>query len=233
MKNLGFIGAGNMAEALIRGLIEGRIFKPADLIASDADLKRRQLIKRRLKIETTADNRAVVHEAAACLIAVKPQQIDEVLADALRFVVSLRIRVRETFDQAYLLGVQSWPIVLLTSLFTGMVFSLDSAVQAVNYGVGNLVGGVVAFCENGSGEEPVTDTASSRMAGRAMPFTSPAVVLVVPEPNGEPNWPAAATGRPRSGPRSVIGTAAESTARHGRGQRAHDGPGRSSSGPLG
>jgi pyrroline-5-carboxylate reductase len=81
MKKLGFIGAGNMAEALIRGLIESRIFKPADLIASDADLKRRQLIKRRLKIATTADNRAVVHEAAACLIAVKPQQIDEVLAD--------------------------------------------------------------------------------------------------------------------------------------------------------
>ena len=53
--------------------------------------------------------------------------------------------MRETLDQAYLLGVQSWAIVLLTSLFTGMVFSLESAVQAVQYGVGNLVGGAVAF----------------------------------------------------------------------------------------
>jgi phospholipid/cholesterol/gamma-HCH transport system permease protein len=53
--------------------------------------------------------------------------------------------VRETIDQAYLLGVQSWAIVILTSLFTGMVFSLESAVQAVQYGVGNLVGGAVAF----------------------------------------------------------------------------------------
>jgi phospholipid/cholesterol/gamma-HCH transport system permease protein len=35
--------------------------------------------------------------------------------------------------------------VLLTSLFTGMVISLESAVQAVNYGFGNLVGGAVAF----------------------------------------------------------------------------------------
>ncbi len=67
------------------------------------------------------------------------------LADAARFIARLRIRVRETFDQAYLLGVQSWAIVLLTSLFTGMVFSLESAVQAVQYGVGNLVGGAVAF----------------------------------------------------------------------------------------
>ena len=67
------------------------------------------------------------------------------LADAAAFIGRLRIRVRETFDQAYLLGVQSWAIVLLTSLFTGMVFSLESAVQAVQYGVGNLVGGAVAF----------------------------------------------------------------------------------------
>src|SRR6202790_1574570 len=69
----------------------------------------------------------------------------ELLADALRFSVGLRIRLRETLDQAYLLGVQSVSIVVLTSLFTGMVFSLESAVQAVQYGVGNLVGGAVAF----------------------------------------------------------------------------------------
>jgi phospholipid/cholesterol/gamma-HCH transport system permease protein len=71
--------------------------------------------------------------------------VAELLVDSLRFILAFRIRLRETFDQAYLLGVQSWPIVLLTSLFTGMVFSLESAVQAVQYGVGNLVGGAVAF----------------------------------------------------------------------------------------
>jgi len=65
--------------------------------------------------------------------------------ESVGFIGRLRIRVRETIDQAYLLGVQSWAIVILTSLFTGMVFSLESAVQAVQYGVGNLVGGAVAF----------------------------------------------------------------------------------------
>jgi phospholipid/cholesterol/gamma-HCH transport system permease protein len=67
------------------------------------------------------------------------------LADCARFAVRMRIRVRETINQAYLLGVQSWGIVLLTSLCTGMVFSLESANQAVAYGVSNLVGGAVAF----------------------------------------------------------------------------------------
>lgn len=71
--------------------------------------------------------------------------VADLLADAARFIFALRIRTRETVDQAYLLGVQSWQIVLLTSLFTGMVISLESAVQAVEYGFGNLVGGAVAF----------------------------------------------------------------------------------------
>ena len=67
------------------------------------------------------------------------------LADSASFVWKMRIRVRETIDQAFRLGVQSWGIVILTSLCTGMVFALESANQAVAYGVGNLVGGAVAF----------------------------------------------------------------------------------------
>ncbi|MDQ2866514.1 MAG: ABC transporter permease [Candidatus Eremiobacteraeota bacterium] len=61
------------------------------------------------------------------------------------FLMRLRIRFIETINQCYFLGVLSTSIVLLTSLFTGMVISLESAVQAVQFGVGNLVGGAVAF----------------------------------------------------------------------------------------
>ncbi|HUA09793.1 MAG TPA: ABC transporter permease [Candidatus Acidoferrales bacterium] len=61
------------------------------------------------------------------------------------FLGRLRIRFVETISQCYFLGVQSLSIVLLTSLFTGMVVSLESAVQAVQYGVGSLVGGAVAY----------------------------------------------------------------------------------------
>lgn len=61
------------------------------------------------------------------------------------FLMRLRIRFVETINQCYFLGFQSISIVLLTSLFTGMVISLESAVQAVQFGVGTLVGGAVAF----------------------------------------------------------------------------------------
>jgi len=65
--------------------------------------------------------------------------------EAATTVGRLRIRFAETVNQCYLLGYQSLVIVLLTSLFTGMVFSLESAVQAVQYGFGNFVGGIVSY----------------------------------------------------------------------------------------
>jgi pyrroline-5-carboxylate reductase len=79
MKKLGFIGGGNMAEALMRGLVGNGVFTPADLIASDVDAARRQKIKRGLKIDATADNAEVLRNSRALLIAVKPQNIGEVL----------------------------------------------------------------------------------------------------------------------------------------------------------
>lgn len=60
-------------------------------------------------------------------------------------IFKLRIRFAETVNQCYLLGYQSLIIVLLTSLFTGMVFSLESALQAVQYGFGSFVGGIVSY----------------------------------------------------------------------------------------
>jgi phospholipid/cholesterol/gamma-HCH transport system permease protein len=61
------------------------------------------------------------------------------------FAARMRIRIAETLSQCYLLGVQSWIIVVLTSLFTGMVISLESAQQAVAYGFASIVGGAVAY----------------------------------------------------------------------------------------
>jgi phospholipid/cholesterol/gamma-HCH transport system permease protein len=65
-----------------------------------------------------------------------------------RFIVFSHVRLGEAVNQAYFLGVQSLAIVLLTSLFTGMVISLESAVQAVQYGFGNIVGGAVAYASS-------------------------------------------------------------------------------------
>ena len=109
MKKLGFIGGGNMAEALARGLIERKIFKPAELIVSDVDAGRRRKINRGLKIAVTEDNLEVVREARAVLLAVKPQQIDDVLigvagADKIRLQDKLFVSIAAGITIARLTG---------------------------------------------------------------------------------------------------------------------------------
>lgn len=81
MKKLGFIGGGNMGEAMIHGLLVNHVFKASDLIASDLDAARRRRLARLFKITTTADNREVIASAAALLIAVKPQVIEPVMEE--------------------------------------------------------------------------------------------------------------------------------------------------------
>ena len=81
MKKLGFIGGGNMAEALAHGLIQRKVFKPADIIVSDVAPERRRKLARTLKVTTTDDNKEVLRESAAVLLAVKPQTIDDVMSE--------------------------------------------------------------------------------------------------------------------------------------------------------
>jgi pyrroline-5-carboxylate reductase len=81
MKLLGFIGAGNMAEALARGLIANKVFKTTQLIASDVDQARRRRFKTGLKVDAVRDNIEVLDSARALLLAIKPQNIDAVLRE--------------------------------------------------------------------------------------------------------------------------------------------------------
>jgi pyrroline-5-carboxylate reductase len=81
MKKLGFIGGGNMAEALAHGLLQQKLYKPIDIIISDVAPDRRRKLARTLKVTTTADNGDVIRESNAIVLAVKPQTIDAVMAE--------------------------------------------------------------------------------------------------------------------------------------------------------
>jgi pyrroline-5-carboxylate reductase len=81
MKKLGFIGAGNMGQALAKGLVDRKVFKPAELVASDVDAARRRKFSRATEIAAVRDNLEVVRQAPAILLAVKPQTIDQVLSE--------------------------------------------------------------------------------------------------------------------------------------------------------
>jgi len=77
--SLALLGAGNMATALARGFAAAKVFKPAQMIATDSDPAKRRLAKRRLGIDAVDDNRAAVRAAKVVVLAVKPQVIDAVM----------------------------------------------------------------------------------------------------------------------------------------------------------
>jgi pyrroline-5-carboxylate reductase len=97
-----FVGAGNMAGALIRGLI-GTGTVPADrIIAADPDQDRLRALEAELEIRVTSDNAEAVKDATVVVLAIKPQVFAQVLpglsgalpADALLISIAAGISTR-------------------------------------------------------------------------------------------------------------------------------------------
>lgn len=80
-KRITFVGAGNMGEALIKGLLAAGTVRPEQLIATDVRTDRLDVIRKTYKIETLADNRKGVSKAQIVVLAVKPQVMHAVLTD--------------------------------------------------------------------------------------------------------------------------------------------------------
>ncbi len=81
MKSLGFLGAGNMAGALIKGLLGAGVIAPDEILASDVRADRLIQLKVDHGIATVTDNHALVREARVVVVAVKPQVIDKILTE--------------------------------------------------------------------------------------------------------------------------------------------------------
>jgi pyrroline-5-carboxylate reductase len=80
-KRIGFLGAGNMAAALIKGLLHGNVLPPDKIVASDVKAERLEHLRAAHGIKTTTDNHALLRESDVVVLAVKPQVIDKVLTE--------------------------------------------------------------------------------------------------------------------------------------------------------
>ncbi len=78
-KVVGIIGAGNMGEVLIRGLIQSGNVKKTEIIAGDANQERLDFISKTYGIRIASTNVELVEDASIVIIAVKPQNIDDLL----------------------------------------------------------------------------------------------------------------------------------------------------------
>jgi pyrroline-5-carboxylate reductase len=116
---LGFLGAGNMAEALLRGLLETRTCLPSQLYLSDPNGERTAFLSEALGVHTVPDNPALAAKCPVLVLAVKPQQVPLVLSqvrDALDPTRHVLVSVAAGVPTPYLEKVLGKPLRLVRAM---------------------------------------------------------------------------------------------------------------------
>ena len=76
----GFIGIGNMAGAIIGGMIDSGLVAPGDIVVSSATKANRDALAERTGVRALDSNEQVAFEADVLVLAVKPQMLSSVTA---------------------------------------------------------------------------------------------------------------------------------------------------------
>lgn len=114
---LGIIGAGNMAEAIARGVIGAKLFQPGQILAADVSPERRALFERELNIRTVEDNVDVSRQARVLLLSVKPQMMAAALTrlgeatDEQTLIISIAAGISSATIEKYLGAGKNWRVV--------------------------------------------------------------------------------------------------------------------------
>ncbi|TXC93381.1 pyrroline-5-carboxylate reductase [Metabacillus litoralis] len=76
MGSIGFIGAGSMAEAMVAGLLKGKVYKPEEVVvANRSNSARLEQLSKMYGIKTTHDKERLVKESSIIVLAMKPKDI--------------------------------------------------------------------------------------------------------------------------------------------------------------
>src|SRR5262245_39676709 len=81
-KRISFVGAGNMAEALVKGLVASGKISPSDVVLSARRPERAQQVAQHYGARAATDNNSCVSGASVVVIAVKPQVLTQVVSSA-------------------------------------------------------------------------------------------------------------------------------------------------------
>ena len=146
-RTIGFIGAGNMAEALIAGLLHGEQLPSERLLASDIDRSRLTWLQHTFRIRTTGSNRAVAQQADILVLAVEPQILDAVLDEIAQAVraATVIVSVAAGFPIARIARGLSGPRTIIRSM-PNTPSLVREAITAVSYEEGLAERDATAVC---------------------------------------------------------------------------------------
>ena len=85
-KRIGFIGSGNMAEAIIKGVIRAEVVSPKNIVSSDISEYRKRLFSDSFGIITTSSNLELISQSEIIVLAIKPQGIGFLLKEIAKAV---------------------------------------------------------------------------------------------------------------------------------------------------
>lgn len=113
-KKVGFIGAGNLAQSIISGLLESKTLDKSQILASNRTDKKLTKIEEKFGVETRSTNEEILDECQIIVLAMKPQDLLEAIEP-----------IASSFTQEH----------LVISLAAG--FSLDTLAKTI-YDCGNI-----------------------------------------------------------------------------------------------
>jgi len=76
---IGFIGSGNMAEALIKGIITAEVYAPADVFISDIRAERLKSLAKKYSVTPVQSNAELAANVETLVLSIKPQNLTDAL----------------------------------------------------------------------------------------------------------------------------------------------------------
>jgi len=80
VETIGFVGGGNMAEALIKGILSAQLYRPEQIYVSDIRADRLEYLARTYGIQPAPSNAELAEKADIVVLSVKPQNMPQALA---------------------------------------------------------------------------------------------------------------------------------------------------------
>jgi len=79
MNTIGFVGSGNMAEALIKGITAAKVCKPENVLISDVRAERLKMLSEKYSVTAVESNSELAAKVDVLVLSVKPQNMTEAL----------------------------------------------------------------------------------------------------------------------------------------------------------
>lgn len=137
--NIGFIGAGNMASALIKGIISKKIIEPKNILIFDIDRAKSKILKNKYKLLTVDSLNALIKKSDVIFLSIKPQTFSEIISDFKKIdfknkcIVSIMAgvntkKLQNAFNNAEIIRTMPNTAALVAESMTGIYFTKISKI---------------------------------------------------------------------------------------------------------